>query len=195
MKVGAVVLAAGRSQRMGRPKMTLPWGETTVIGQVSNVLIAAGIDDLVVVTGGAREGVQSALAGMPARTVFNPDYANGEMLLTLQVGLAALDPDLQAALVVLGDQPQIELMVVQSVIMTYKQSAGALVVPSYQRRRGHPWLVARSLWEALLAWQPPMTMRDFLDQHVLDIHYVNLNTPSILQDLDTPDDYCRFQSV
>ena len=76
MRVGAVVLAAGRSRRMGRPKMILPWGETTVIGQVVNVLLAAGVDDLLVVTGGAREDVESALVDMPVRTIFNPDFAN-----------------------------------------------------------------------------------------------------------------------
>ena len=87
--IGAVVLAAGRSQRMGRPKMILPWGETTVIGQVANVLLAVGVDDVLVVTGGAQNEVEGALTGMPVRTVFNPEFANGEMMHTLQVGLAA----------------------------------------------------------------------------------------------------------
>ena len=195
MKIGAVVLAAGLSQRMGRPKMTLPWDGTTVIGQVVDVLLAAAMDDILVVTGGARDRVESALADKSVRTVFNPDFANGEMLRTLQVGLAALDPALHATLVVLGDQPQIELRVVQSVLNAYEEGLHALVIPSYRRRRGHPWLLARSLWDELMELRAPATMRDFLNQHNLDIHYVVLNTPSILQDLDTPEDYQRFQSA
>ncbi len=118
--IGAVVLAAGRSQRMGRPKMILPWGETTVIGQVAKVLLAVGVDDVLVVTGGARDEVEGALTGVPVRTVFNPGFANGEMIQTLQVGLVALDRDVDAALVVLGDQPQIEQPVVRSVVTAYE---------------------------------------------------------------------------
>ena len=191
--IGAVVLAAGRSQRMGRPKMTLPWGETTVIGQVVSVLLAAGVDDVQVVTGGAKDDVESALAGMPVSTVFNPDYSNGEMLLTLQIGLAALENDINAALVVLGDQPQIELPVVGSILNAYDQGTHPLVVPSFQSRRGHPWLVDRNLWGVLLEKNTIVTMRQFLNHHNKSIQYLNVNTPSILQDLDTPEDYLNFQ--
>jgi molybdenum cofactor cytidylyltransferase len=190
--MGAVVLAAGRSQRMGRPKLTLPWGDTTVVGQVVKVLVSSGVEDVIVVTGGDSESIDVALKGLPVRTIFNPDYANGEMLMTLQLGLAALSEKVEAALVVLGDQPQIDPAVVQSVIFGYINDAHSLVVPSYQKRRGHPWLVVRQLWKTLLDMRPPATMRDFLNQQIACLHYVNVDTPSILQDLDTPEDYQRF---
>jgi molybdenum cofactor cytidylyltransferase len=191
--IGAVVLAAGLSQRMGRPKMTLPWGETTVIGQVASVLLAAGVEDVLVVTGGAREGVERALAGFPVRTAFNPDFSNGEMVRTLQVGLAALEEDVKAALVVLGDQPQIELSVVKSILTAYDQGTPAIVVPSFQSRRGHPWLVDRDLWKVLLEKDVPMTMRKFLNQYNTSIQYLNVDTATILHDLDTPEDYLHYQ--
>ena len=190
--IGAVVLAAGRSQRMGQPKMTLPWGDTTVIGQVARVLLSSDVGEIIIITGGDREGVEVALNGLPVRTIFNPDYANGEMLLTLQLGLTALSDEIEAALVVLGDQPQIEIALVQSLIYEYAKGRHSLVVPSYQKRRGHPWLVSRRLWENLLDLHPPATMRDFLNQPVADLHYINVDTPSILQDLDTPEDYHQY---
>lgn len=193
--IGAVVLAAGLSKRMGRPKMTLPWGSTTVIGQVSDVLLTAGVDDIIVVTGGAHAEVESALAGVPVRAVFNPDFANGEMITTLQIGLKKLSSGVEAALVVLGDQPQIKSSVVKSAITAFKIGGHALVVPSYQKRRGHPWLAARKLWNILLALKTPTTMRTFLNRHESDIYYVNVDTPSILQDLDTPEDYQRFRHI
>ena len=164
-------------------------------GQVVNVLLAVGVDDVLVVTGGARNEVEDALTGMPVRTVFNPEFANGEMMHTLQVGLAALEHDVEAALVVLGDQPQIEQTVVRSVLTAFESKIQPLVVPSFQSRRGHPWLVGRSLWDGLLGLQPPATMRQFLDRYASEIHYVNVNTHSILQDLDTPEDYQRYQSA
>ena len=70
--VAAVVLAAGQSRRMGRPKLVLPWGDTTVIGRVVQALLEAGLNEIVVVTGGARRQVEAALAGLPVRPVFNP---------------------------------------------------------------------------------------------------------------------------
>jgi molybdenum cofactor cytidylyltransferase len=191
--IGAVVLAAGRSRRMGRPKMTLSWGNTTVIGQVVSVLLVAGVEDVVVVTGGDRDGVETALSELPVRTVFNPNYVNGEMMLTLQFGLAALKEKTDTALVVLGDQPQIEARIVQSVIAAHLDGRHSIVVPSHQMRRGHPWLVDRILWKAILDLSPPATMRTFLHHHVADIHYVNVDTPTILLDLDTQQDYERYK--
>lgn len=192
--IGAVVLAAGRSQRMGRPKMTLPWKETTVIGQVVNVLLAASVDNVLVVTGGARNEVESALAGMPVNIVFNPDFSNGEMMQSLRVGLSALSEDINAALIVLGDQPQIQFDVVKSILIAYHQGTHAIVVPSFRSRRGHPWLVARDLWDALLDKNTILTMRQFLNQYDKQIQYVDVSTATILQDLDTPEDYLRFQN-
>lgn len=192
--IGAVVLAAGLSQRMGRPKMTLPWQDTTIIGQVVRVLLDVGIDHVLVVTGGSRNDVESALAGMPVSTTFNPDFANGEMMQSLRVGLTALHQEINAALVVLGDQPQIELDVVKSILTAHKQGQNIIVVPSYQSRRGHPWLVDRALWDVLLDAQAISTMRQFLNQFRNQICYVDVNTASILHDLDTPEDYLKFQN-
>ena len=192
--IGAVVLAAGLSQRMGRPKMTLPWQNTTVIGQVVSVLLDASVEYVLVVTGGAQKDVESALAGMPVSTIFNPNFGNGEMMHTLRVGLSALQKEINAALVVLGDQPQIELDVVKSILTTYKQGHHAIVVPSFQSRRGHPWLVERVLWDVLLDENAISTMRQFLNQYGKQIRYVDVSTDSIFQDLDTPEDYLKFQN-
>jgi len=188
----AVVLAAGQSRRMGRPKMILPWGQTTVIGQVVSVLFEAGVSQVVVVTGGAGAQVAEALQGQPVRLAENPAYADGEMLSSVQVGLAALPADCPAALIVLGDQPQIEAGVVKALLARYCAGASALIVPSYQMRRGHPWLIERCLWAELL--EPgASTMRDFLNAHAAEIDYLSVQTASVLQDLDTPHDYDRFK--
>jgi molybdenum cofactor cytidylyltransferase len=187
--IAAIVLAAGRSERMGQPKMILPWGPMTVIGQVARVLLDAGVDDVIVVTGGARREVEAALIDLPVRTVFNPDYANGEMLKSLQVGLAMLSADHTAALVTLGDQPQIRAKVVAQLLQTYRQFDYPLIVPSFEMRRGHPWLIARSLWPKVMTLKTPVTLRDFLNAHGEQIHYLAAADASVLADLDTPQDY------
>jgi len=195
--IAAIVLAAGKSERMGLPKMNLPWGETTVIGQVVITLVQAGVDEIVVVTGGARNKVESALndlpSGLPLRTVFNPHYDDGDMMLSFKAGLSTLDEQVEAALFTLGDQPQVDVGVVQSILAEFKTTHAPLIVPSYKLRRGHPWLVARPLWPALLKLREPKTLRDFLTKYSFNIHYVLVDTDSILQDLDTPGDYQKYQ--
>jgi len=187
--ISAIILAAGQSKRMGQPKMLLPWGKLTVIEHVIITFLNAGIEDIVIVTGGARELVEETTAPYPVRRIYNNDYANGEMLSSLQHGLRTMPPQAQAALVGLGDQPQVQERSVRSVHEAYWENKSRLVIPSFQRRRGHPWLVARPLWEELLQMKPPESPRDFLNRHAGEIHYVEVDTPSVLADLDTPDDY------
>jgi molybdenum cofactor cytidylyltransferase len=187
--IAAIVLAAGLSRRMGVPKMVLPWKNTTVIGQVVDVLAQAGINEMMVVTGGAHEQVEAALEGLPVKLVFNPRYTEDEMAYSLQAGLLALSEEVEATLVALGDQPQIECKVVQAILAAYQQSKAALIVPSYKMRRGHPWLIVRSLWPEVQTLPSGRTLRDVLNAQAEQINYLQVDTPSILQDLDTPEDY------
>ncbi|HEY2981942.1 MAG TPA: nucleotidyltransferase family protein [Anaerolineales bacterium] len=191
--ISAIILAAGESKRMGRQKMLLPWGTDSVLGHVISVFQAAGIDDILVVTGSAHERVVSHLAGRAnVRTVFNANYAEGEMLSSIQCGLAASGPGTSAALIGLGDQPQVQKTTVERVCTAFRDRECVLVVPSYHMRRGHPWLIARSLWSRLADLGPPQTARDFLNSNASEIEYVNIDSPSLIEDLDTPGDYRRF---
>jgi molybdenum cofactor cytidylyltransferase len=187
--IAGVVLAAGLSSRMGQPKMILPWGERTVIGHVVSTLQAVGIQAIVVVTGGTAKLVEAALTNYRVSTVFNPNFANGDMLFSIQTGLAALPERIQAALVVLGDQPQIEESTVREMLDLYRREKPQLAVPSYNMRRGHPWLIEKSLWPDIKNMTPPATMRDFFQQHHKLIRYMKVDTASVLSDLDTPEDY------
>lgn len=194
-KIGAIVLAAGLSTRMGRPKMLLPWGESTVLGRVVCTLHRAGIAPILVVTGAFREEVETLLQALPCPTVrvHNPRFEDGEMLHSLITGVENLPGDLDAVLVALGDQPQIEGEVVKRILERFAQQHSKIIVPSYQMRRGHPWLVARDLWEELMTLALPRTLRDFLNAHQDEIDYLVVDTPSVLQDLDTPEDYERLR--
>jgi molybdenum cofactor cytidylyltransferase len=193
--IAAIILAAGMSKRMGQPKLLLPWEGTTVLGKVIKTFKQAGIEYILVVTGGDRELVETNLTELatqfPTRSVFNPEFAQAEMLSSLQRGLAALPSEAEAALIGLGDQPQVQARTVRRVCAAFVKSGAPLVVPSYQLRRGHPWLVARSLWGELIKVPPSQSPRSFLQRHDSDIYYVNIDTPSILEDLDTPEDYAQ----
>ena len=188
--ISAIILAAGQSKRMGQPKMLLPWGNTTVLEKVIATFKAADVEDILVVTGGVRDAVES-LVGGSAQIIFNPNYAKGEMLSSVQVELVGLKPGAEAALIGLGDQPQVRERSVRSVLKAYRNSGASLVVPSFQMRRGHPWLVARVHWDEILEMRSPASLRDFLNRHADEIHYVELHHESVLQDLDTPGDYLK----
>jgi molybdenum cofactor cytidylyltransferase len=194
--IAAVVLAAGLSRRMGRPKMVLAWGGRTVIAQVVSTLQEAGLERILVVTGGENQVIETALAGSlagPVDFVQNPSYQDGEMIHSIQVGLKALPTGVRAALITLGDQPQIQAEIVRAIIQSYQQGGHLLILPSFQKHRGHPWLIDRSLWAEVLALQSPQTLRDFLRAKSEQIHYLEVDSSSILQDLDTPEDYQRFR--
>jgi molybdenum cofactor cytidylyltransferase len=187
--ISALILAAGQSRRMGRPKMLLPWGDRTVIGQVVAVFLEAGVEEVAVVTGAAREQVEQAIQPFPVRLIHNPGFREGEMLASLQLGLISLPEHVAATFVALGDQPQIQESTVRLLCRVYESRKSRLVVPSFQRRRGHPWLVTRPLWGELLALRAPRSPRDLLNSHASEIDYVDVDTPTILADLDTPADY------
>ncbi len=191
--ISAVILAGGMSVRMGAPKMLLPWKDTTVLGQVITVFKMAGVEDILVVTGGMRAEVEKIAAKHGARSVFNEKHATGEMLSSLQCGLRAQKPEAAAALVGLGDQPQMREGTVRRICETFRAAKSDLIAPSFQMRRGHPWLAARPLWSELLEMRSPQTPRDFLNMHADAIHYVNVEDPTILADLDTPEEYRKSQ--
>jgi molybdenum cofactor cytidylyltransferase len=95
----------------------------------------------------------------------------------------------EATLIGLGDQPQIQKESIRLICEGYRKNRSELIVPSFQMRRGHPWLVARPLWKEILELTPPQTLRDFLNRHADQIQYMNVDTPTILADLDSPEDY------
>lgn len=192
--ITAIILAAGKSMRMGSPKLLLPWGDKTILEHIIAVFAKAGIEDIVVVTGGARAQVDELIVGcgekFPVRSVYNDDYVTGDMLSSIQCGLRGLlEKGSGAAMIGLGDQPQVQERSVRLLCEAYLQTQSPLVVPSFQMRRGHPWIVARALWAEVLAMQSAQTPRDFLNSHTKEIHYVEMDTPSILADLDTPAEY------
>ena len=188
--MAAVILAAGLSSRMKENKLLMLWNGVSIIEWVVSRLLEARIKQIVVVTGREKEKIE-ALTNFPGVDhVFNKNFADGEMLHSLQRGLEGLSNNIHAALVVLGDQPQVEVKTILNVVDAYNiETDSKLVLPSFQNKRGHPWIVARELWQEILEMKPPDNLRLFMNRHSADIHYVPVETDSILSDIDTQQDY------
>ncbi len=194
-KVSAIILAAGKSQRMGQPKMVLPWGETTVLGRVIEVFYKAGIQSLLVVTGGDRDVVESEVTRLkndyPVTSVYNPDYEKSGMLSSILAGISAIPGNTEAMLIGLGDQPQVEIATVKNILDLFSEKRQGIIIPSYNHRRGHPLLFDSAKVQELRAYRPDATLRDFLTAHQGEISYITADI-SVLQDLDTPQDYEKY---
>ncbi|OGN75850.1 MAG: hypothetical protein A2X25_01515 [Chloroflexi bacterium GWB2_49_20] len=195
--IAAIILAAGLSTRMGHPKLTLPWKDTTILGEVVSTLAAIEIPDILIVTQTAQtplnKHIQQLTSKYPARIVQNESFEREDMLTSIQYGLKAIKPSYTSALIVLGDQPQIQEDTVRRIISAHRQSDAQIIIPSYLMRRGHPWLISQPLWSKFIQFQRPLTPRDFLDQHRTVISYIIIDNDSILQDIDTPEDYQAFK--
>jgi molybdenum cofactor cytidylyltransferase len=190
--VGAVVLAAGMASRMGQMKVLLPWvDERTIIEHIVRQLILARIDpdNIVVVTGNEAARVRAALQGTDVTVVHNPNYATGEMLSSLQVGLRTMPDHVSAALMVLGDQPRIQPKTVQLVVGAYAEGKGGIVAPSFEMRRGHPLLLDRRYWREMLELPLDGSPRRVINTHKDEIAYVLVDNDSVLKDVDTPEAY------
>ena len=187
--ISAIVMAAGQSKRMGKPKMLLPWGKGTVIEASVNALRQGGIEDVVVVCGALFSEIEAVL-GATARCVYNPQYQNDEMLLSLQVGLKSLQGHSAAVLVCLGDHPQLNPQVVTALAEKWPDTRSTILIPSHSMRRGHPWLFDTSLVDPILALRSPATLRDIFSLPGAKVAYLPADA-SVLMDLDTPQEYER----
>ncbi len=191
--IAAIVLAAGQSRRMGQNKLFLPYGTATVLETiVTEVAACEAVRDIVIVTGHAADRVAACLTDYPVRCIFNAAYAHAEMLVSIQTGLHALPETIEAALIVLGDQPRVRREIVQRVIDAAEPDQ--LIIPSFQMKRGHPILIPRSVWPSILSLPPEATLRDVIRAYADHIRYVTFEDDSVLRDIDTPEDYQNLKS-
>ena len=195
--IPAIVLAAGNSSRMGRPKALLPVdsdGES-FLARMIRILIEGGIEDVVVVLGRDADLIRAAVSdpARPVRYVDNPAYEDGQ-LSSLLAGLAAVErPDVRAVMVTPVDLPLLEAGTVRTVLAAYRAAGGAAIVrPATQGRHGHPVIFDRRLFQALRDADPNVGARSVVQAHLADVVNVDVSDDGAFIDVDTPADYERF---
>jgi len=185
--VSAILLAAGRSERMGAFKSLLPFGKTTVLQSCINYLEAAGVEDIVVVTGHRAEDVRIELANSNVRVALNDDPTS-EMGTSIVRGAELVSEDAGCLLIALVDHPAIPPDVVTALINQWRTGA-RLVIPTWNSRGGHPVLIDSGYHSELLRLDQERGLKSLFDSHRTEVVRLPVESPYVAQDMDTWDDY------
>jgi molybdenum cofactor cytidylyltransferase len=187
-RVAAVVLAAGRSTRMGGPnKLLADIARRPLVRIAAEEALASRAKPVIVVTGHQREQVETALAGLPVQFVHNPDFADG-LGTSVRAGIAAVPADADGAIVCLGDMPQVDAGLIDRLIAAFDPDQGALVVmPTFEGRRGNPVLWSRRFFPDLTAIEGDVGARHLIGRYSEAVVEVPLEGKAALVDVDTPE--------
>ena len=186
----AVVLSAGESSRMGRPKALLPIDGQTFIERIVAVLKQSGIERIIVVLGFNAEEMRREIEHLPVEILINPAYQQGQ-LSSLQVALRRLDSekDCDAILVHLVDHPYLSAAVVNRMIDRYRESKNCIVIPKYRGKRGHPVLFDRTLFSELLSAPLDQGAKAVVNAHPDQTLEIDTEEVGVTLDIDTPELY------
>ena len=187
--VAAIILAAGRSERMGAFKPLLPFGSKSVIETCIQNVRSGGVNTIVVVLGqGSRaEKLKTHLLNSGVSFAFNPD-PESEMSVSIACGIRALPEKIQAVIINPVDHAAVPAEVVATVISEWAHGA-RLVKPTWQERGGHPVLIDLSFREELLSLNPDGGLKSFFSDHQMQVKRIGVNSNYIARDMDTWDDY------
>ncbi len=187
--LAAVVLAAGGGRRMGRPKALLPWDGKPFVRHVAEKALQAGYAPAIVVAGAEREAVRRAVGGLPVKVVENPRWEAGQGT-SVAAGAAALPPETGAALFLLVDQPHVPLSLLRALRAEHARTLAPVITPFVDGRRANPVLFDRRTFDDLRSLRGEQGGRALFSRYRL--HYLPWHDRSLLQDVDTPEDYRRL---
>jgi molybdenum cofactor cytidylyltransferase len=193
--IPALVLAAGLSTRMGRPKAILPLGEgDTFLTRIVRTFQAADVSDVIVVLGHEADLIAQSLEqhGLNPRMVFNPNYQSGQLSSVL-AGLGTVDrPGVSAMLLTLVDVPLVSATTIRAVVDRYRETRAPIVRPVRGDQHGHPVLIDRSLFDNLRGADPTVGAKAVVRAHVSRAGDVLVDDDGSFLDIDTPEEYARI---
>jgi molybdenum cofactor cytidylyltransferase len=192
--ISGLILGAGASQRLGPPKQLLPFRDTTMLGWVvKQAERASALDELIVVLGRAADEVRAQVDLGGARVVENPVFTEG-CSSSYRAGLAALNPQSQAIMIILGDQPGILPEVIDRLAEEWRRENAVIALCSYDGRKGHPMIFAQPLFEQLKGLHGDKAAWKLVDANAPLVQEVNFNLP-FPDDINTAADSERLASI
>ena len=184
MQVVAIILAAGKSSRMGVNKLLLEIDGESMIRKVICTLLNSDVSDILVVVGYESKLVEREISDLQVRTVMNKDHEKG-MLTSFQAGIKnAKSAD--AALLMLGDQPWVRPETINALLNAHKESRELITIPIYKGKKGHPLIFDRKLFKEILALSPDSELREVVHRHQFE--GVEIDDIGVILDVDKNED-------
>ncbi len=190
--VAGIVLAGGRSTRMGEPKALLDMEGTSFLERAARVLAEGGCDPVLAVVppGETGERLLELARKAGARGIMNPQ-SDAEQIDSLRLGLGALEPEVVAAAVLPVDHPRVQAATITALLAAFRTSGAPIVRPTHGDHPGHPVLFARELWTELQAPDLEQGARDVVHRHQAEIEEVPVDDPGVAIDVNTLEEYTR----
>jgi molybdenum cofactor cytidylyltransferase len=177
---GVVILAAGSSSRLGRPKQLVPYNGTTLVEHAANTAVASGADQVVVVLGAGADAIEAALSSSEVTLVRNPDWSAG-MASTIRAGISALSEGIEVAIIALVDQPLVTPLHLAQLASKQAETGAQIVASSYAGIFGVPAAFSRELFPSLLALEGDAGARELIRQGNSEF----IEFPGASKDVDT----------
>jgi len=189
--INGILLAAGMSRRLGRPKQLLDFNGRPLLRCVVERCLRSRLDGLWVVVGHEADAVAAALAGLDAHIIMNAAYADGQAT-SLVAGLGAAGRDADAVAVLLGDQPGIDPALIDGAIDARRSGGARIAMAAYGEERGHPVLFGRELFDELRTITGDQGGREVIRRHQDEVVLVPAASPQVPLDVDTEEAYARL---
>jgi molybdenum cofactor cytidylyltransferase len=186
--INAIILAAGQSKRMGKPKPLLRFGDKTFLEQIISVLKLSDVDRITVVLGAEAETIKSSVDLSETNIVINKDYLKGQ-LSSLIAAIEDTPEETEAVLLCLADAPFVSKEVVNKIVSKFKETNNPIIVPIFNGERGHPTLFSKSLFNELLNAPQDQGARYVLYSNEEKVLEVEISESGFLISIDTPDEY------
>jgi xanthine dehydrogenase accessory factor len=187
-QVAAIILAAGKSTRMGQQKLLMPFEGKSMIATVVGKIAGSVSSRTIVVTGSDRNKIEKELEAYAVLFVDNERYEKG-MLTSVQAGVAAASTETDGYLILLGDQPMVSEAVINRLISVFQKGGKGLLIPVFKGKRGHPVLIGSKYKNEIKSLSPEIGLRELFLNHPDDIQEIEVESEDVLKDIDTPDDY------
>lgn len=196
MSVAALILAAGRSTRMGvQNKLLLTQNDESLVRHAAKMAVLSQLKPVVVVLGHEADAVRAALEGLPIEFTVNPDFAQG-LSTSLKAGVKALPPNIDGAAVILADMPELDAALLDRLYAAFEAEPKALAaVPVHEGQWGNPCIIAAALFAEIETLAGDQGARKILEKHRDMVVEMPVSSRAATFDIDTPDDWARFSKL
>jgi len=184
----AIILAAGKSERMGSNKLLMPFSDRTIIETVIGNVMQSDVDNMLVVLGAYCNELIPVVNRMKVNHCYNEQWETG-MLSSIRCGFQNLPAEADTVLIFLGDQPAIPGRVANSIIREFRRNSQGIVIPVYKGKRGHPILISRSYEADIMQLSNNLGLHELIHLYREDVLEVDTDVKTILKDIDTMQDF------